>query len=115
MIASLTNLLATNADEIHVDVKILPLWLSILIFLLFLFLSIISFVIYRTYSLKKMREYKQAQLDDFIKENPRRKNVKYEDTGMFLPSWERMKYNLPLFLTIVFALISIFGFVALFK
>lgn len=50
--------------------------------------------------------YKQKQLD-LYKEKNRRYNVQYEDTGMYLPPWEKVKVFLPLFLGLVSIIISV--------
>lgn len=56
---------------------------------------------------KKVKQFKEKQLRDFYQNNPRKTHMKYEDTKMFLPSWERTKYSAPIILFIVFIVIAI--------
>ncbi|RIV16416.1 hypothetical protein [Mycoplasmopsis gallopavonis] len=92
-----------------------PFGVIIAIFIIALVLAVVSFAIYFYYSLRKIKEYKNAQLADFLKENPKRKNVTYQNSGMYLPSWERAKYNAPLFFGVLFTGIAIIFFIGMFS
>lgn len=55
---------------------------------------------------RNAENYKKKQLD-LYKEQNRRSNVQYENTGMYLPPWEKVKFFLPLFLSMVFIIIGV--------
>ncbi|WP_426461503.1 hypothetical protein [Mycoplasma hafezii] len=109
MINNLTNYFYVDdpISNAHSKMFHAPLWVLILICVLSLILSITFFVLYYTYSLKRLKEYKAMQLEDYKKENPKRQHITYEKTGMYLPSWERAKYNFPLFLGVVFGIMFV--------
>ena len=50
--------------------------------------------------------YKRRQLKEYKKQNPKASS-NYENTGMFLPPWERTKLFAPVFFCIVFFIIGI--------
>ncbi|WP_051789145.1 hypothetical protein [Mycoplasma buteonis] len=91
-----------------------PQSVIISIFIVSLILALVFFAIYIKISLPKMRQYKQEQLEDYKNENPRKKNVSYKNSGLYLPSWERAKYNSPLFLSVLFAVTFVLFLVAFF-
>ncbi|WP_406613687.1 hypothetical protein ACJA23_02485 [Mycoplasma corogypsi] len=85
-------------------------WVLILLGCIFLVLTLAAFAVYFFYSRKKLEEFKQEQLDQYIKENPRRQHIKYQNTGMFVPAWERAKFNAPLILAVLFLALAIMFF-----
>ncbi|MGZ9762687.1 hypothetical protein ACXYRP_00135 [Mycoplasma sp. 5912] len=82
---------------------------------LFVVLALICFVIYAKYSIAKIRNYKQLQMDEYNRDNPRNKKTTYEATEMYLPAWQRAKYNIPLFLGVVFIASAFIMFMLLLK
>ncbi|WP_051521827.1 hypothetical protein [Mycoplasma leonicaptivi] len=82
----------------------------IIVAVLFLVLALVFLILYK-YSLNKMRIFKDKQLQAYKKDNPKKINVTYESSGLYLPAWERAKYNLPLFLSVTFLSIAIVFFV----
>ncbi|QGZ97753.1 hypothetical protein GE118_02980 [Mycoplasma sp. NEAQ87857] len=106
MINQLNQLFLNSQPEIGSTVstpKDTSTWyLYLALLIAFLVLSAICLFVYYKYSLPALKQYKKRQLDDFIKENPRRQNITYEKTGMYLPSWQRAKYNSTLFLALMF-------------
>ncbi|QZE12460.1 hypothetical protein [Mycoplasma sp. Ms02] len=79
---------------------------------LFGLLSIVLFSFYPI-SIRKIREFKKLQFEEYKKNNPRTKFTRYEQTGLFLPSWERAKYNSPLIFGLASLIIAVSLFVAL--
>ncbi|WP_434337057.1 hypothetical protein [Mesomycoplasma conjunctivae] len=74
---------------------------SISLSVIFFILSIIA-ISFHNYTRRKIKEFKAEQLKQYNLDNPRNKETKYEKTGLFLPSWERAKYNAHIFLALVF-------------
>ncbi|MCU4706893.1 hypothetical protein [Mycoplasma sp. CSL7503-lung] len=84
----------------------LPLWAKIILIISLVLLSLIMIFFHKN-SKEKIADFKEKQLEQYIKDNPRHKNIKYESTGLFLPAWQRAKYNFPLFMSVVFLSIAI--------
>ncbi|WP_025755543.1 hypothetical protein [Mycoplasmopsis cricetuli] len=76
---------------------------------IFTILAILLFVIYRIWIIPKMRNFKKQQLKEFKINNPKKVHLQYDQTGLYLPSWERFKYNIPIMLGIC-CLIVAFSF-----
>lgn len=55
---------------------------------------------------EKRDDYKKRQLEQY-KKDTNKKNVRYEDTGLYLPAWERMKAFAPMFFALLFVVIGI--------
>ncbi|WP_322900799.1 hypothetical protein [Mycoplasmopsis felis] len=87
-----------------------PKWVYLVVGILLIVASLIMLYFYKL-SLQKMRNYKEKQLEEYKKDNPRLKGITYENSGLYLPGWERMKYNIPLFLTVLFISIAILMFI----
>ncbi|MBG0730967.1 hypothetical protein [Mycoplasma sp. 'Moose RK'] len=79
----------------------LPLPVLISLSVIFFLLGIVSLSFHR-YTRKKINEYRQMQMEDWKKENPNKKHFSYQQTGMFLPAWQRAKYNSHFILATVF-------------
>ncbi|EFF41412.1 heme exporter protein CcmD [Mycoplasmopsis alligatoris] len=73
----------------------------------FVLLGIFIFMLYPKQK-QKIRKYKEEQLKVFHENNPKKKNYNYESSGLFIPSWERMKFNLPIFLGLTSIIIGVF-------
>ncbi len=72
---------------------------------LFIVLGIVLIFFYPR-SKANAKKYKQRQLEEYKKQNPKASSD-YEKTGMFLPPWERTKMFAPLFFSAVFIIIGI--------
>lgn len=72
---------------------------------IFILLGIALFGLF-PYTKRKGNLYKQKQLD-LYKEKHNRLNIKYEDTNMYLPAWEKAKVFSPLFFGMVFIIIGV--------
>ncbi len=53
----------------------------------------------------KAENYKKEQLKEYKKQNPK-SNKTYEQTGMFLPPWERIKQFAPAFFAVTFFILA---------
>ncbi|VEU75888.1 hypothetical protein [Mycoplasmopsis columboralis] len=82
--------------------------------ILFFILGILFIFLYRYYSPRAISNFKEKQLQEYRKNNPQKKHLRYEQTGLYLPSWERMKYNSPIFGAVVSFIIFISLFVKIF-
>lgn len=51
--------------------------------------------------------YKEKQMEEYKKNNPKSKVTNYEATGMYLPAWERIKLFAPLFFGILLVVVGI--------
>lgn len=78
---------------------------------IFVVLGILAFVYYFL-TKHKIQDYKNEQLKTFRENHPKDKHKTYEQAGLYLPSWQRAKYNLPMFLGLVFVIIGIYLFFA---
>ncbi|TDV23033.1 hypothetical protein BCF59_0656 [Mycoplasmopsis mustelae] len=85
-------------------------WVYLVVGIILVLLTLVLLLIYK-HSLKKMRDFKELQLNQYKLDNPRKKGVSYENSGLYLPAWQRAKYNLPLFLSVVSITSTIFFFV----
>lgn len=79
----------------------LPLSITIPLAVLFFILSIATLSLHG-YTRKKIKAFKELQLKEYIKDNPKDKHITYEKAKLYLPSWERMKYNSHFFMAIIF-------------
>lgn len=84
----------------------LPLTITIPLAVLFFILSIATLSLHG-YTRRKIKAFKELQLQEYIKDNPKDKNITYEKTKLYLPSWERMKYNAHLFIAVIFFVASL--------
>lgn len=91
----------TNPFYSGIRIINLPTWALIFLAVIFFLLSIISLA-FHPYTRKKIRKYRELQLQDWKKDNPKKSHFSYEQTGMFLPAWQRAKYNLHLICAIIF-------------
>ncbi|AJR11961.1 Uncharacterised protein [Mesomycoplasma dispar] len=92
-----------KTSPFYSGIRVIDLPQSVLISLsvIFFVLAIIS-ISFHKYTRKKIKEYKELQMEDWRKENPTKKHLSYEKTGMYLPAWQRAKYNLHIILCLVF-------------
>ncbi|QKT05265.1 hypothetical protein [Mycoplasma sp. OR1901] len=99
-----------NSTQFDVEpskgLSVLPLWAKIILMIALVLLSLMMIFFHRNSKLK-ITSFKEKQLEQYIKDNPRQKNIKYESTGMYLPAWQRAKYNFPLFMSVVFLSVAI--------
>lgn len=83
-------------------------WIYLFSLVICVILGIVCLLIYPI-CMKKMRNYKQAQMKEYKKNHPKSNITDYRSTGMYVPSSLRALYNAPLILSIVFFIIA-FGF-----
>ncbi|ADE19894.1 LapA family protein [Mycoplasma crocodyli] len=77
----------------------------------FLIIGIASFFLYPKQK-RKMIQYKKEQLEEYYINHPKNKGCSYEASGLFVPGWQRMKYNIPIFVGMTFCIIGVFMIVA---
>ncbi|MBW0594581.1 hypothetical protein HUN03_00177 [Mycoplasmopsis anatis] len=80
-------------------------WIYLIALIVCLVLAIFCLSLYPI-SMKKMRNYKQAQMIEYKKNHPKSKLTDYNATGMYVPSSLRALYNAPLILSIVFFIVA---------
>lgn len=74
--------------------------------ILLLILGVTVFLFY-TVTSRKMKEFKQKQLEQYRINHPKKKHLSYDQTGLYVPSWERAKYQSPLIIGLVLCIIGI--------
>lgn len=76
-----------KTSPFYSGIRVIDLPQSVLISLsvIFFVLAIIS-ISFHKYTRKKIKEYKELQMEDWRKENPTKKHLSYEKTGMYLPA-----------------------------
>lgn len=74
---------------------------AILLAVAFIIFAIICIAMHN-YTRRKIREYKNKQLEEYKIKNPSRKNATYENARLYLPAWQRAKYNAHIFLAVIF-------------
>ncbi|VEU59086.1 hypothetical protein [Mesomycoplasma neurolyticum] len=90
------------------SINFLPQWALILLGTLFLLLGISLLALYPKFKRLK-NEYKEKQIQEYKFQNKinQNTNIKYEDTGMYLPFSQVAKYSAPIFLGITFCIIGV--------
>ncbi|SYV97776.1 Uncharacterised protein, partial [Mycoplasmopsis edwardii] len=53
----------------------------------FILMGILSFFYYFKYSKNQIKEFKERQMQEYYKDNPKRVNLSYDQTGMYIPAW----------------------------
>ncbi|WP_156933557.1 hypothetical protein [[Mycoplasma] collis] len=101
------------APIVSKKINFLPQWALILIGILLIILGI-SIIALHPIAVRKRNLYKQNQIEQYRLDNriPKTKIIKYEETGMFLPWSQVVKYSLPIILGLTFCIIGtawIFG------
>ncbi|WP_341492210.1 hypothetical protein [Mesomycoplasma ovipneumoniae] len=92
-----------NINPFYSGIRLIDLPQPVLISLsvIFFILAIVS-ISFHKYTRKKIQQYKELQMEDWKRENPGKKHFTYEQTKMFLPAWQRAKYNAHIFLSVIF-------------
>lgn len=71
-------------------------WISYTFGSLFVALGILLF--FRYPNAKKRRDnYRKRQLIEYHKNNPKKTHLRYEQTSLYLPFWEKVKFMAPVF------------------
>ncbi|UUM20070.1 MULTISPECIES: hypothetical protein [unclassified Mycoplasma] len=78
---------------------------------LFFLLGILFIFYYKISSLRALRAFKEKQLKQFRENHPDKKHFRYENTGLYIPSWDRLKFNSPIFFSITSFIISVSLFI----
>ncbi|UWV82486.1 hypothetical protein [Mycoplasmopsis cynos] len=79
----------------------------IIIGAIFIVIGLLFFLYYIKISIKKLREFKERQLQTYYNDNPKKTHSLYERTGLYIPSRERVKFNFPLFFGILVIFIGV--------
>ncbi|UUD35233.1 hypothetical protein NPA07_05525 [Mycoplasmopsis caviae] len=74
--------------------------------ILFILIGITSFFFYPS-AKEKAQFYKEKQMEEYKKNNPKSKVTNYEATGMYLPAWERIKLFAPIFFGILLVVVGV--------
>lgn len=104
LISMTTNIVLDSTKNNKIETPIL-----ITFGVLFIVLGLILFTLFPV-AKQKGNQYKQKQLE-LYKEKYGKLNINYEDTNMYLPSWEKIKVFAPIFFGLVFIIIGI-GFLS---
>lgn len=103
-----TQLIQSSNPFYNRDLSInVPTVVLIVFGILFVLFGVVLFLQYPKQK-TKLQQFKNEQLEEFRKNNPKKKYIPYESTGLYVPSWERMKINSPLILGLVFLIIGLF-------
>ena len=80
-------------------------WISYAFGSLFVVLGILLFFRYPSVKLKR-DNYRKRQLIEYQKNNPKKTHLRYEQTNLYLPFWEKVKFMAPVFFGVLFICIG---------
>lgn len=85
----------------------MPRVVGVVFGVLFIVLGILILIYFYPKSKQGAKNYKDRQLIEWKKINPKRTLAKYSDTKMFLPAWEKVKLMAPVIICLTLCIMGL--------